>query len=145
MFETLDDLDNSTDAMQRLLSNEWYRAHINGEQEVMIGYSDSGKDAGRMAAAWGLYEVQESLVNVAKVCTSASATCVCVCQAGRAVKLNAVNAALMSQLSIISDSDHSVHLRFCAKGSVQGEPEQEPEPKDTCRDRQCLHRRMTSN
>lgn len=27
-------------------------------QEVMIGYSDSGKDAGRLAAAWGLYEVQ---------------------------------------------------------------------------------------
>ena len=54
--------------MQQLLSNEWYRNHINGEQEVMIGYSDSGKDAGRMAAAWGLYEVQESLVRVAAVC-----------------------------------------------------------------------------
>ncbi len=53
--------------MQQLLSNEWYRNHINGEQEVMIGYSDSGKDAGRMAAAWGLYEVQESLVRVAAV------------------------------------------------------------------------------
>ncbi len=24
----------------------------------MIGYSDSGKDAGRLAAAWGLYTVQ---------------------------------------------------------------------------------------
>jgi hypothetical protein len=67
LFETLDDLANSTDTMQQLLSNEWYRNHINGEQEVMIGYSDSGKDAGRMAAAWGLYEVQESLVRVAAV------------------------------------------------------------------------------
>ena len=67
MFETLDDLAGSTDTMQQLLSNEWYRNHINGEQEVMIGYSDSGKDAGRMAAAWGLYEVQESLVRVAAV------------------------------------------------------------------------------
>ena len=56
--------------MQQLLSNEWYRNHINGEQEVMIGYSDSGKDAGRMAAAWGLYEVQESLVRVATVRTA---------------------------------------------------------------------------
>lgn len=65
LFETLEDLDNSTETMQKLLSNEWYRAHINGEQEVMIGYSDSGKDAGRLAAAWGLYEVQESLVRVA--------------------------------------------------------------------------------
>ena len=34
-------------------------------QEVMIGYSDSGKDAGRLAAAWGLYEVQEALTKVA--------------------------------------------------------------------------------
>jgi phosphoenolpyruvate carboxylase len=31
----------------------------------MIGYSDSGKDAGRLAAAWGLYEVQERLTQVA--------------------------------------------------------------------------------
>ena len=35
-----------------------YNAHIKGEQECMIGYSDSGKDAGRLAAAWGLYVVQ---------------------------------------------------------------------------------------
>jgi len=35
-----------------------YSDHINGEQECMIGYSDSGKDAGRLAAAWGLYTVQ---------------------------------------------------------------------------------------
>lgn len=70
MFETLDDLDNSTATMQKLLSCEWYCQHINGEQEVMIGYSDSGKDAGRLAAAWGLYEVQESLVRVAMVSVS---------------------------------------------------------------------------
>ena len=58
LFETLDDLDHSESAMEQLLSNEWYSAHIKGEQECMIGYSDSGKDAGRMAAAWGLYKVQ---------------------------------------------------------------------------------------
>ena len=66
LFETLDDLKHSTGAMETLLSNPWYAAHINGEQECMIGYSDSGKDAGRMAAAWGLYEVQEQLTEVAK-------------------------------------------------------------------------------
>ena len=38
----------------------------NNEQEVMIGYSDSGKDAGRLAAAWGLYEGQEKAGEVAK-------------------------------------------------------------------------------
>lgn len=66
LFETLDDLKHSKGAMETLLSNPWYAAHINGEQECMIGYSDSGKDAGRMAAAWGLYEVQEALTEVAK-------------------------------------------------------------------------------
>jgi phosphoenolpyruvate carboxylase len=58
LFETLDDLKYSESAMTQLLSNKWYAAHIKGRQECMIGYSDSGKDAGRLAAAWGLYEVQ---------------------------------------------------------------------------------------
>lgn len=58
LFETLDDLHNSEASMEGLLSNEWYHAHIGGRQECMIGYSDSGKDAGRLAAAWGLYDVQ---------------------------------------------------------------------------------------
>ncbi|KAJ4873951.1 Phosphoenolpyruvate carboxylase 3 [Raphanus sativus] len=35
-------------------------------QEVMIGYSDSGKDAGSLSAAWELYKAQEELVKVAK-------------------------------------------------------------------------------
>ena len=58
LFETLEDLHNSEASMESLLSNEWYSKHIKGRQECMIGYSDSGKDAGRLAAAWGLYEVQ---------------------------------------------------------------------------------------
>ena len=37
LFETLDDLANSTDTMQALLGNDWYRGHIKGVQEVMIG------------------------------------------------------------------------------------------------------------
>lgn len=65
LFETLDDLEYAETAMRQLFSNDWYRNHINGQQECMIGYSDSGKDAGRLAAAWGLFEVQERLVKVA--------------------------------------------------------------------------------
>ena len=45
--------------LRRLFSVPWYLDHIKGFQEVMIGYSDSGKDAGRLAAAWALYEGQE--------------------------------------------------------------------------------------
>ncbi|GLI68046.1 hypothetical protein VaNZ11_012369 [Volvox africanus] len=65
LFETLEDLNNAPATMTTLLSNDWYRSHINGLHECMIGYSDSGKDAGRLAAAWALYETQEKLVSVA--------------------------------------------------------------------------------
>lgn len=65
LFETLDDLEYAETAMRQLFSSAWYLKLINGKQECMIGYSDSGKDAGRLAAAWGLYEVQEKLVSAA--------------------------------------------------------------------------------
>lgn len=59
LFETLDDLDASGEVMARLFSNPWYRQHLRtvhaNHQEVMLGYSDSGKDAGRLAANWALY------------------------------------------------------------------------------------------
>ena len=46
LFETLDDLDRSGDVIDRLLSIEGYRNLIDNKQQVMIGYSDSAKDAG---------------------------------------------------------------------------------------------------
>ncbi|KAK7272581.1 hypothetical protein RJT34_29275 [Clitoria ternatea] len=66
LFEKLADLENAPAALARLFSIDWYRNRINGKQEVMIGYSDSGKDAGRFSAAWQLYKAQEELINVAK-------------------------------------------------------------------------------
>lgn len=70
LFETLADLTASRGIMQALYSNEWYREHLatvhGNHQEVMLGYSDSGKDAGRLAAAWALYKAQEELVAVCK-------------------------------------------------------------------------------
>ncbi|PNW85106.1 hypothetical protein CHLRE_03g171950v5 [Chlamydomonas reinhardtii] len=70
LFETLEDLDAAEDVMTRLLTNPWYREHlraVHGDaQEVMLGYSDSGKDAGRLAANWALYKCQERLVAITK-------------------------------------------------------------------------------
>ena len=43
---------------------QWYRGVINNHQMVMIGYSDSAKDAGMMAASWAQYRAQEALVNL---------------------------------------------------------------------------------
>jgi phosphoenolpyruvate carboxylase len=66
LFETLDDLKNAEDVMKQLWSNQIYKGSINGKQEIMVGYSDSAKDAGRLAACWAQYEVQERLAALAK-------------------------------------------------------------------------------
>ena len=68
LFETLDDLSDAPRILAELFSLEVYRAHLahcNGEQTIMIGYSDSNKDGGYLAANWALYQAQE---NVARVC-----------------------------------------------------------------------------
>ena len=65
LFETLDDLNNGSDVITTLLDNVWYRGHIQNTQNVMIGYSDSAKDAGMMAAGWAQYEAMDKLVQLA--------------------------------------------------------------------------------
>ncbi|MCB9778530.1 MAG: phosphoenolpyruvate carboxylase [Alphaproteobacteria bacterium] len=66
LFETRDDLQGAGASMRALLAVPWYREHVrqvHGDRhEVMIGYSDSAKDAGRLAAAWALYQGQEDIV-----------------------------------------------------------------------------------
>ncbi|MDI3567834.1 phosphoenolpyruvate carboxylase, partial [Bradyrhizobium sp. Arg816] len=64
LFETLDDLDNAAPVMQSLLSLPAYRELIGDQHEVMIGYSDSAKDAGALAAGWAQYRAQEALVSI---------------------------------------------------------------------------------
>ena len=65
LFETLDDLNDGHNVITTLLNNEWYRGHIKNTQNVMIGYSDSAKDAGMMAAGWAQYEAMDKLVQLA--------------------------------------------------------------------------------
>ena len=66
LFETLDDLKNAKVVMENLFKLSWYRKLINHQQEVMIGYSDSSKDAGKLSASWHQYKLQEELRNLAK-------------------------------------------------------------------------------
>lgn len=68
LFETLDDLNNADDVMTQLLNIDWYRGITQGRQMVMIGYSDSAKDAGVMAASWAQYRAQDALI---KTCEKA--------------------------------------------------------------------------
>lgn len=66
LFEKLADLQQARATMELLFSVDWYKERIDGKQEIMIGYSDSGKDAGRLSAAWQLYKAQEEIVSVAE-------------------------------------------------------------------------------
>ncbi len=64
LFETLDDLNNSEAVMKQLMSIDLYRGFIQNHQMVMIGYSDSAKDAGVMSAGWAQYDAMDKLVKV---------------------------------------------------------------------------------
>ncbi len=66
LFETLEDLHRAPEVLTRLLQNPVFLAHAQGRGgvEIMIGYSDSNKDAGFLAANLALYEAQETLAKV---------------------------------------------------------------------------------
>ena len=66
LFETLPDLQNSHIVMENLFKNTWYLNHFKNSQEIMIGYSDSSKDAGKFAASWAQYCAQEKLDKISK-------------------------------------------------------------------------------
>ncbi len=65
LFETLADLEAAPRVVGALLDLPVARALVGDALEVMIGYSDSAKDAGRVASAWALFEAQESLLRLA--------------------------------------------------------------------------------
>ena len=67
LFETRGDLERAPAIMAELLRDARYRKQLRARgnaQEVMIGYSDSGKDAGILASSWALYEAQEQLARL---------------------------------------------------------------------------------
>jgi phosphoenolpyruvate carboxylase len=69
LFETVDDLRKAPDVLDFLFNHAQYRQHLraNGDQQmVMIGYSDSNKDAGYLSANWNLYQAQEKIAKVCK-------------------------------------------------------------------------------
>jgi phosphoenolpyruvate carboxylase len=68
LFEQLGALDAGPDVLRSLFADPTYRRHLNarGLQEVMVGYSDSGKEVGLLAAAAALYRSQGALTRVAK-------------------------------------------------------------------------------
>jgi phosphoenolpyruvate carboxylase len=68
LFETVDDLERAPEVLGYLLEDPFYRSSLEegGDlQEIMLGYSDSGKDAGYVTSNWTLYEAQGLLSTVA--------------------------------------------------------------------------------
>ena len=68
LFETIPDLENGPDIMDRWLALPEVRERIarvqDGTQEVMLGYSDSNKDGGYLTSNWSLYQAERALVEV---------------------------------------------------------------------------------
>ena len=64
LFETLQDLNNSESIMKKIYEIKFYLKKFKNIQEIMIGYSDSSKDAGKFAASWAQYRSQENLQNL---------------------------------------------------------------------------------
>jgi phosphoenolpyruvate carboxylase len=68
LFETVEDLRRAPEVLGNLLEDPFYRSSLTVSddlQEIMLGYSDSGKDAGYVTSNWTLYEAQGLLSAVA--------------------------------------------------------------------------------
>jgi phosphoenolpyruvate carboxylase len=69
LFETVDDLGRAPEVLGHLLEDPFYRSSLTESddlQEIMLGYSDSGKDAGYVTSNWTLYKAQGLLCSVAR-------------------------------------------------------------------------------
>ncbi len=67
LFETIEDLNHIDSVLRGLLTQPVYRALLEASelrQEVMLGYSDSCKDGGILASAWGLYRAQQQVMAI---------------------------------------------------------------------------------
>jgi phosphoenolpyruvate carboxylase len=71
LFESIDDLRNASVVCREIWTSEAYRpllAAWQGEQEVMLGYSDSNKDGGMIASTWEIWKAHRALHEVAREC-----------------------------------------------------------------------------
>ncbi|WP_067935031.1 phosphoenolpyruvate carboxylase [Alicyclobacillus kakegawensis] len=69
LFETIEDLRGAPQIVERLFTHPVYRQQLaarGGEQEIMLGYSDSNKDGGYLTSNWELYKSQKALLQTAE-------------------------------------------------------------------------------
>jgi phosphoenolpyruvate carboxylase len=69
LFETIDDLRRGASILEAALDLPVYQSIVRARgdsQEIMLGYSDSNKDGGYLAANWALYRAELDLVESAR-------------------------------------------------------------------------------
>ncbi|MEY4963666.1 MAG: hypothetical protein RLZZ323_985 [Bacteroidota bacterium] len=69
LFESVDDLQNAHEIMEKLYTNPSYAKHLetrNKKQTIMLGFSDGTKDGGYLMANWSIYKAKESLTEISR-------------------------------------------------------------------------------
>ncbi|MDO9276921.1 MAG: phosphoenolpyruvate carboxylase, partial [Lutibacter sp.] len=69
LFETIDDLTNSTSVLEKLYANSTYKNHLKNrgnKQTIMLGFSDGTKDGGYLMANWAIYQAKENLTEISR-------------------------------------------------------------------------------
>lgn len=69
LFETIDDLTNSTSVLEKLYANSTYKNHLKNrenKQTIMLGFSDGTKDGGYLMANWAIYQAKEKLTEISR-------------------------------------------------------------------------------
>ena len=69
LFESVSDLENSSDVMDKIYSNRLYIDHLKRRgnlQNIMLGFSDGTKDGGYLTANWSILKAKESLTKISR-------------------------------------------------------------------------------
>lgn len=69
LFETVNDLKNAVDVMEKLYTNPTYKTHLenrDNKQTIMLGFSDGTKDGGYFMANWSIFKAKESLTKISR-------------------------------------------------------------------------------
>jgi phosphoenolpyruvate carboxylase len=69
LFESVDDLQNAHEIMEKLYTNPAYAKHLanrNNKQTIMLGFSDGTKDGGYLMANWSIYKAKEELTEISR-------------------------------------------------------------------------------
>ncbi len=69
LFESVDDLQNAHEIMEKLYTNPAYAKHLqerNNKQTIMLGFSDGTKDGGYLMANWSIYKAKEALTEISR-------------------------------------------------------------------------------